>query len=403
MSEIHTTNTVEIDCDDKANVLTVAISDPDTLRQAVKKPLLARVTGRSMRVDEAIARGLGYGKHASILAALKSGSILTTVNDKAFRERLAELGGAAEKGALWSVVVASGLPGANINANTNVVVSDDSVESDDEADEEAANDTDEDEFDPSGMIAEVSRITGYPELRVRECERDLSGTEAKYWAEALVRWMEGCVGGDGETGVYGHALCDVSTAKTDDEAMDEIVWWAGVYRVLDDQPESYHSAICELVLDGYDGDDLNYVISRSEDGEDCGNSLSDLVRRDNCPDESDIVDAIGVAFGGKAVIVSADADDETKRRMGAIRFVKVKEFEFEVDMSLPSGEIWYADPRASLMTERGLSGAFDALPQAVQDEIDAEIDALETEARFQEIAEAAAKTARDEFLEHFDE
>ncbi len=398
MSKIHTIDCA-IDCDDKANVLTVAISDPDTLRQSVKKPLLSRVTGRSMTVDEALARGLGYGKHASILAALKSGSILTTVDDKAFRERLAELGGEAEKGVLWSVVAASGLPGT-VGAGGG----DEGYDEGD--DEEAADDTedeDEDEeFDPSEMIAAVVRITGYPEWRVRQCERDLRGTEAKHWAEALVRWMEGCVGGD-ETSVYGHALCDVSTAKTDDEAMDQITWWAGVYRILDDQVEGYHSAICELALDGYDGDDLNSVISRSENGEDCGNRLSVLVRRDNCPDESDIVDAIGEAFGGKAVIVPADADEETKRRMGAIRTVKVNAFEFEVDLSLPVDEIDYAGLRASVMAQRGLSGDFDALPQAVQDEIDAEIDALEAEGRFAEIAEVAAGTARDEFLENLDE
>lgn len=75
----------------------------DSLRHELRE----RVTGKLGHIDEAVARALGFGTRAAMLAALTEGGQLRIRPDEAaFLARLVELGGTAEPGVLEDAYMA---------------------------------------------------------------------------------------------------------------------------------------------------------------------------------------------------------------------------------------------------------------------------------------------------------
>lgn len=214
-------------CDDQSITTTIAIPDAEYLRLSIKKPLLTHIDcGGSRIVSEALARGLGFSKHASILAALQAGSVLATVDDRAFRERLAELGGRTRKGALWDVIAA--LPEADV-----------------ERDYE--DDLDDDEGEPPFLDAMMAKMvdvasaafnkgTGpayWSNERFADAINWLHGDEPEDYAEALLRSIDhevaGAIGQDEILGFLDSALSDIAGQDTEHGLMGALARWVSAY------------------------------------------------------------------------------------------------------------------------------------------------------------------------------
>lgn len=78
-----------------------------TVFGSLRHELRARVTGKLGHIDEAVARSLGFGTRAAMLAAFgEAGAFRIRPDEAAFIARLQELGGKAEPGALEDAYMA---------------------------------------------------------------------------------------------------------------------------------------------------------------------------------------------------------------------------------------------------------------------------------------------------------